>query len=823
MPKADLRVHSRHSNRPTNFFLKRLKAPESLTAPEAAYALAKRRGMDFVTLTDPDTLDGCLEIAHHADMFTSCETSVVFPEDDCRINLLLFGLNEQQLAKVRSYREHMYDVRNYLLAEGIFHAVATPLDILNLRLSPDHIEKLLLLFDHFETRSGARHTRTNEFITAVLDRLTPEYMSGLQKKWKIQPAGETPWQKGCIGGSCDYSGQYVGLTWTDVPQAATPAEFLAALRRRAGAPGGVHGTSLTAAHSMYRVAFQYYQKNLRRRNVREPDLVTLVLSRVLQPDAPRRTGFVNYLRAAGAAFTQLFQFRRMPTFLERRLIREFIFAYKEIPAGEKLADIHPDDLPGFDERLFNLVDRITSRVSFRLFTTAAREFSRGHIGNAITLGSAALPLQGVLGPYLYAFDRLNRDRPLLAAIETRVASALDLPRIHSQPQKKIAWFSDTVNDVNGVSLTLNKMAAAAEERDADLMIVTSVLPEKAGRGSKFLNFEPVGEVAVPDYDLQKLSMPPMLKILRYLENAGFSEYVISTPGPVGLLAMLAAKQFHVPCRAIYHNDFPQHVRHITGDEDLEETTWMYMRWFYGKADVVYSPSTFYRDQLIEHGFDPQRLFIFNRGTDLDFFNPCHRDERFYEQWGLKGRVVFAYIGRISREKNLDVLLQAFMGDSDLSAKCGLAMIGDGPYREELMQRYRHDAVAFCGFIKGKALSAAYASGDVFVFPSLTDTYGNSVLEAQASGLPALVADEGGPKDIISAPETGLVLPGFDVDAWRQAMRSLAFDTERRQRMAAASRARAALRDWSTAFREFWEDDPYAALPTQPHRAKALKL
>jgi len=821
MPRADLRVHSRYSDRPTNFFLKRLKAPESLTEPEAAYALAKRRGMDFFTLTDSDNIAGCLQLAHHGDVFTSCETTVMFPKDECMIRLVLLGLREGQLQKILGFRRDIFQVRDYLLSENILHAVAAPLDILNLRLSPDHIEQLLLLFDHFETRSGARHARTNQFITALLDHLTPEFLNGLKRKWGIEPASDKPWQKGYLGGSDDYCCQYAGLTWTEVPQAATTEEFLAALARKQGSAGGMHGTSLTAAHSIYRVAFQYYQKNLRGRNVREPDIVSLVLSRVLQPETPRRMTVRQVLGAGFDVIARIVRARRKVTLLERRLVREFMLAYNALPRGERLTDIARDDLQAFDERLCALVDRVVGRVSYRLFRQATREFEHGHIVNAITLGSAVLPLQGIMGPYLYAFDKLNKDRPLIAQLETRFGKPLELPGYGTR-RKKIAWFSDTVNDVNGVSLTLNKFADVAEALDADLTIISSVVPEKASPKSKFLNFDPVGEIPVPDYELQKLTVPPGIRLLRYLETAGFTEYVISTPGPVGLLALLAARSFRVPCRAIYHNDFPQHVRHITGDEGLEEAAWTYMRWFYGKADVIYSPSTFYREQLIEHGFDGSKIFLFHRGTDLEFFNPRHRDEQHWEPWKLKHRPVFVYIGRVSREKNLDVLLTAFISDPELCARASLAVVGDGPYAGELKTRYAHPSVAFCGFQKGRALAKAYASGDVFVFPSTTDTYGNSVLEAQASGLPALVSDEGGPKDIISPDETGIVLPGHDVERWGLAMREIAFDDEQRMRMAAAARARAATRDWTTAFREFWDDDPFERISVSATRTTLVR-
>jgi glycosyltransferase involved in cell wall biosynthesis len=355
---------------------------------------------------------------------------------------------------------------------------------------------------------------------------------------------------------------------------------------------------------------------------------------------------------------------------------------------------------------------------------------------------------------------------------------------------------------------------------ADLSIICSVVPERAPEGSKFLNFPPVGEIAIPDYDLQKLTLPPLLQMIRHLEQTPYTEYVISTPGPVGLIAMYCAHRFSVPCRAIYHSDFPQHVRHITGDEGLEQTAWRFMRWFYGQADAVYSPSDFYRRQLAEHGFNPERMFIFTRGTDLEFYNPRHRDEKCFESSGISGKTIFLYTGRVSKEKNLDTVIDAFLADDDLKSRAALAIVGDGPYLETLRKRANHPSIVFPGFAKGKALARAYASADVFVFPSTTDTYGNSVLEAQASGLPSLVSDEGGPKEIISPDETGIVLPGYDILQWRFAMRDLLVNTEKRHRMSAAARARAATRDWTTAFREFWDENPYKKSEL-PHKAKAI--
>lgn len=803
MPRADLHIHTKFSNRPTNFFLKKLKVSESTTEPLAAYHVAKRRGMDYVAITDSDSLEGYAQLAHFADVIPACETATFFPEDGCPVRLLIYGLNDAQLGRLLSLRGNLYSVRDYLLAENLFHVVAQPLEPHDGKLSPDHVERLLLLFDHFEARSGGRQQRSNEFTTAYLDALTPEYLDLLQRKWKITPIAERPWQKGHIGSSNDYCGQYIGLTWTEVPQANSADEFLDQLRLRRGVAGGNHGSTIASAHSMYRVAAQLYASKVLRREGELQGILELILTRLLSPEKPTKRQVAGSL---WQGFKGLFKIRKKPSAIERKLIAEIIRAYRELPKEERLGGIERDDLQTFDARLYSMADRVLSKVSYQLLSDAMKDFERGQIGSGLPLVAALLPIQSVMAPYLYSFDKLNRDRKLISELSARVEGTLELPR--KSARKKVAWFSDTVTDVNGVSMTLHRMSDVAEKLGEDLQIICSVAESRAPTGSKFLNFPPVGEVAIPDYELQKLSVPPILRIIQYLEAQNFDEYIISTPGPVGLIAMFAAKLFKVPVRAIYHSDFPQHVRQITGDEGLEQTTWKFMRWFYGLADAVYSPSDHYRKQLVEHGFNPRRLFIYTRGTDLDFYNPRHRDEEFYKPYGIAGRVIFVYTGRVSREKNLDVVIDAFAEDELLKEKAALAIVGDGPYREELIARQLPPMIVFPGFVKGKQLAKAYSSGDVFVFPSTTDTYGNSVLEAQASGLPSLVSNEGGPKEIILPDESGFVLPGYDVQAWRGAMRSLVESEDLRHRMAAAARARAATRDWSTAFKEFWDEDPY---------------
>jgi hypothetical protein len=273
--------------------------------------------------------------------------------------------------------------------------------------------------------------------------------------------------------------------------------------------------------------------------------------------------------------------------------------------------------------------------------------------------------------------------------------------------------------------------------------------------------------------------------------------------------MFAAKLFQVPVRAIYHSDFPQHVRQITGDEGLEKTTWKFMRWFYGLADAVYSPSDHYRKQLIDHGFNPRRLFIYTRGTDLDFYNPRHRDEEFYKPHGITDRVIFVYTGRVSREKNLDVVVDAFLQDDVLQKKAALAIVGDGPFRDELIARKLPPMIVFPGFVKGKQLAKAYASGDVYS-SFLQQPIHTAIRcwkrkpQACRHSCPMKAAR----KKLFCPTRADLCCPVMMSMRGAKRCAPLVESDDLRHRMAAAARARAATRDWSTAFREFWDEDPY---------------
>ena len=209
--------------------------------------------------------------------------------------------------------------------------------------------------------------------------------------------------------------------------------------------------------------------------------------------------------------------------------------------------------------------------------------------------------------------------------------------------------------------------------------------------------------------------------------------------------------------AIYHTDFVQYVRCLTQDDDMADLTWKYMLWFYEQAHTILAPTEYYRDHLIHHGFTASKLHVMGRGIDNRAFHPAKRKPDFFQRFGLADQFKFLHVGRISREKNPDMLIEAFDAFLANGHKGVLVMVGDGPYREELQARTQGRPIVFTGFLEGEELAAAFARANALVFPSTTDTFGNVVLEAQASGLPVIVMDPGGPAEIVRRHESGIVV------------------------------------------------------------------
>jgi hypothetical protein len=235
------------------------------------------------------------------------------------------------------------------------------------------------------------------------------------------------------------------------------------------------------------------------------------------------------------------------------------------------------------------------------------------------------------GAWTAALRFLGERHPDLAELGLRAGSGADtgtdtVSRRPARSGGKKAWFTDTLTDVNGVAKTVRTLAGLARRRGRCLVAITcgesNPPPDLEVR-----DFRPVAQFPIPGYESQTLALPPLLEVLEHCERERYSEILISTPGPLGLVGLAAGHLLGIPVTGIYHTDFPMYVRHLSGSATLEELTWTYMRWFFGSMERVFVASRCYLDLLAEHGLDRARMALLPRGGDATFFHPGSADAR----------------------------------------------------------------------------------------------------------------------------------------------------------------------------------------------------
>jgi glycosyltransferase involved in cell wall biosynthesis len=700
--------------------------------------------MDYVTITDHNTITGALEIAHLPGAFVSVELTSYFPEDNCKIHVVVLHINEERFRELMVLRNNLYEMVAYLRRNGIAHFLAHPLYAQNEKLTADHIEKLLLLFDAFEVRNGSRAERFNRCVLDILGALTPARMELLANKHDLAPFGTTPWRKAMVGGSDDHSGLFIGRAHTAVPDGDTLGAFIGGIRAGNSRAEGEDGGPLTLAHSIYGIAYSFYRERFKSRVGNSVPFIKALIDRFFDV-APPRASLLERIK--------LFVRKNLPEVydgyegwsFEAILDRE---AMRLLSDTGFLASI---DAENRNRKIFAVTSYLANRIIY-IYTERLTRLSndRGLFGLINSLSTIGL-VHLLVSPYYLAFHHQHRSKELLNELRGRFAQNKE-----ALEQEKIALFTDTLDEINGVAITIRRLIETARVKGVQLTVITST-PAETGFYNGVMNFRAIGDFSLPEYPDLKLHFPPLLEVIDYMEKEGFNHIHASTPGTVGLLGLLIAKLMDLPSAGTYHTDIPQYVRDLTNDEFLEKAAWSYMIWFYSQLGEVMVPSASTRTQLIEHGLAAEKTRPLPRWVDIDRFHPALRVAGYWGKYGLQEGTKLLYVGRVSKEKNLELLADTFIELVEKGFACSLVIIGDGPYRKEMEQRLAGYPVLFTGFLSGEELAIGYASADIFVFPSATDTFGNVVLEAQASGLPVIVSNEGGPKELMADGETGFVV------------------------------------------------------------------
>lgn len=356
---------------------------------------------------------------------------------------------------------------------------------------------------------------------------------------------------------------------------------------------------------------------------------------------------------------------------------------------------------------------------------------------------------------------------------------------------RVAIFTDNdFEKVNGVTTTLR---AVIEHAPADIEPRIYTCEARDVDRPEYLALGAPG-VGIPFYREMKMYWPPVGRFARKSVADGIELIHLTTPGPVGLAAMRVSAMRRTPMVGSFHTDLAAYTALLSGSARLGWLMGQYMRWPYGRCARILAPSEATRSQLAASGIPKEKVGLWTRGVSVDRFTPERRSPALRAAWGATDRrPVLLYVGRISREKGLDALPRLCRRLLHEGIDHRWVIVGDGPYRRELSMQLDAE---FTGTLSPSAVATTMASADVFVFPSRTDTAGNVVLEAQASGLPVVVTSEGGPQENMVHRQTGYVCH----DEWTFFARlaELTSNRNRRAYMAQNARAYADTRRWETA-------------------------
>ncbi len=745
MKKADLHVHSKYSGHPSEWLLNKLGVNESYTEPEAVYRSAIARGMDYVTITDHNEIKAAVFLREkYGDrIIIGCESTAYFPEDGCKIHILSYDIDELQFKKIQSRRENIYSLRDYLKTEGIAHSVAHATYDVNNKLTLAHLERLTLLFDVFEGINGARNKLFNETWHKFLKGLTPEIIERLYLEHKIEPFSSDPWVKGFTGGSDDHAGLFIGRTCT-VADANNRKEFINAIREKKSTPEGRFNDYRDFAFIIYKVLFDYTKSKGNTGN----NLV-LQLSELFYEKK-------NLSLLDSIKFKHL-QLKRKK---ESDEVRKSIFELIELLRNNKDNNI--------DKKIDLAFGKITD-VSDFLVKEFAKAFEAdiksGDFVKLMRTLASAFPAVFLAAPFFTTLTQMHKRKDLLDALLEK-----HNPHKASKP-KKILWFTDTLNDMNGVSVTLRKLACLSGKNGFELKMVCSE-PKGNDFGGNIINLPYVCELEIPAYEKATVRIPSFLRSIEILHEYSPDEIYISTPGPVGLFGLAFSKLTGVKTTGVYHTDFAAQAKSLTSTDGLGDVVEMFTKWFYSAMDKILVPTQRYKEILEKRGFEPKKISLFIRGVDTEMFTP-EKTSMFRRkfEWEKKGFTLL-YTGRISPDKNIEFLADVYRHLNQYYNDISLVLAGEGPYVNDLKSQLSiYNNVHFLGRLKNEELPEIYRSADLFLFPSVTDTFGMSVLEAQACGLPALVTDVGGPREIIKDGLTGFVLK-LNVMDWVENIKDL---------------------------------------------------
>jgi glycosyltransferase involved in cell wall biosynthesis len=358
----------------------------------------------------------------------------------------------------------------------------------------------------------------------------------------------------------------------------------------------------------------------------------------------------------------------------------------------------------------------------------------------------------------------------------------DAAREHERALRLAAVTETYPPEVNGVAMTAKRMLDGLARRGHGIQLIR---PRQNGtdRPGRLENFEQVlvAGMALPRYPTLKMGLPAKRALLRLWRDRRPDVIHIVTEGPLGWSALRAAAELGIPVSSDFHTNFHSYSRHY-GLGVLHPLIAGYLRAFHNRAAMTFVPTRQLLEELAEAGY--RNLRVVSRGVDTALFSPKRRCAELRAQWGVNDdQPVVIHVGRFAPEKNIGLALEAFDAIREARPDAKLVLVGDGPQRQATQAS--HPEHLYAGMRVGEDLAAHYASADLFLFPSLTETFGNVTMEAMASGLAVVAYDYGAARE--HARASGLLVRYGDSRAFVQAATRLISDIARMRDIGAQAR------------------------------------
>lgn len=338
-------------------------------------------------------------------------------------------------------------------------------------------------------------------------------------------------------------------------------------------------------------------------------------------------------------------------------------------------------------------------------------------------------------------------------------------RASSIPQRICVVTETYCPEINGVALTLAHLVNGLRARRHKVSVVYPYQQKKSksdenvgGSSSEDVR---VRGLPIPGYHGLQFGLPAARLLRRSWRNQPPAAVYVATQGPLGWSAVRAARSLGIPIVSGFHTNFHQYCKHY-GVGWLQTLALQYLRWFHNQTECTLVSNEELRAQLQSAGFN--NVSILERGVNSQLFMPQRRCSELRREWGVTGEdLVLLCVGRIAAEKNLNLAVEAYRAMRRLSDRIRLVIVGDGPRRSVLQGKYPD--LIFAGMQTGEQLAKYYASGDIFLFPSETETFGNVTLEAMASGLAVIAYNYAGARLHITSGDTGVLVRFGDANAF----------------------------------------------------------